>query len=607
MAVSKQRSLRLPRRAAETQEDSEPPKQNTGNPAETFFSGGIALLSGLLGSFFSVLDNFKKDKGENIGNEVRRESATRLVQQLGTAPVDSQTGAPVYSLGSFPTCTEASDIRKPGRHFTIVTTAALPWRTGPAVNALMRALHLAQRGSPVTLVLPWIEPREQVKLFDGLAVFEDKKSQAHYIHNWCVTHAKIDLANLPLQLQWYEASYVEEVRSIFPKGDCSQELGDGPRDILILEEPEHLCWYHNGQRWPELFQHVIGVVHTNYRALIERLGYEGFLGNDAFRDSIFLSFTSLVCSAYCDVTVKLSGAGMSLPNEVTCNIHGVRDDFLNIGQHVQLSGVLPSEASGADATGSKSTPGAYFLGKATFQKGWKELLDYCQTLDDRGSDIRIQGFGSGPDSEAIRQMADQIRSRGGAHLEIFDGIDHADPQIHDFHVLVNPSTSEMLSTVTLEALAMRKRVVLPRHISNEFFEEKFGDRCHLFEPGYATSFRSAVRCAVAAGRPSPLTQEMQDLLSWPKAIDRLCRSAEVRVLSGSFSRPSAVASSRLAYDVHRRIQTETPSLSQFLKSATLKSPRTPWEEYMAQWRETEFGSILLKEFQCLDTAGSRKV
>jgi len=263
-----------------------------------------------------------------------------------------------------------------------------------------------------------------------------------------------------------------------------------------------------------------------------------------------------------------------------------------------MAGVLPSEASPVDGTDGNSTkressPGAYFLGNASFQKGWKELLDYCQTLDDRGSDIYIQGFGSGPDSEAIRETADQIRSRGGAHLEVFDGIDHADPQIHDLHVMVNPSTSEMLSTVTLEALAMRKRVVLPRHISNEFFEEKFGDRCHLFEPGYATSFRSAVRCAVAAGRPPPLTQEMQDLLSWPKAIDRLCRSAEVRVLSGSFSRPSELASSRLAYDVHRRIQTETPSLSQFLKSATLKS-RPPWDEYMAQWSESDVGSLLLK-------------
>ena len=43
--------------------------------------------------------------------------------------------------------------------------------------------------------------------------------------------------------------YTKALGSIFPTGDCTGNLREGdPKDVLILEEPEHLCWFHSGQR-----------------------------------------------------------------------------------------------------------------------------------------------------------------------------------------------------------------------------------------------------------------------------------------------------------------------------------------------------------------------
>ena len=76
---------------------------------------------------------------------------------------------------------------------------------------------------------------------------------------------------------------------------------------------------------------------------------------------------NVVCSAHTDLVVKLSATLPDVPGRnLVCNVHGVRAEFLAIG------------AAAADALQANRSPfpdGAYFLGKAMFTKGYRELID----------------------------------------------------------------------------------------------------------------------------------------------------------------------------------------------------------------------------------------
>lgn len=535
------------------------------------FSTLISLISGFIGSILSLnaYSQFREatKQREALARQSQRQQvrgsskSARIVQQLGGSLLDAEAESPLFSLGPVPPCTPASNLRGPDRHFTIITTAALPWRTGTAVNPLLRALYLAKSGKPVILYIPFLEKKDQGYVFAKGVSFDSPEEQEKVVREWCQERAKMDLNTLNLQFRWYAAKYTLSLGSIFPAGDCTQNLRPSdPKDVLILEEPEHLCWFHSGQRWPNLFRHVIGIVHTNYADYME---IDQTLPLELKEGSVFAAST-LVCSAYCDVNVKLSDTIMPLPNEVTCNVHGVRSEFLAIGDRSHRS------AEGAAK--------AYYLGKALYPKGWRELLDLLITAGPELSDLVVDGFGSGPDYEEIVEEANGL-SENSAKLNMHPGIDHADTPIHGYGVLINPSTSDVLCTVTVEALAMGKHIVLARHVSNNFFES-FKERCHFFEIGDVKSFTKAVKEALAAGDPSPLAPEDRRTLTWEAAVERLFDAAEVRVLSGPFERPSQASFSRLAYDLHFGVMKDDTVLGDIVRRTTFGE-----EEYTRYWGE----------------------
>ncbi|CAE7856748.1 CKL4 [Symbiodinium microadriaticum] len=359
---------------------------------------------------------------------------------------------------------------------------------------------------------------------------------------------------------------------------------------MLLLECERL-WIFYLARWTELYRHVIGVVHTNYQAYLEKMEYEGLMSSATIRDSLFSTFTTMVCSAYCDVTIKLSSAGMSLPNEVKYNVHGVRKEFFEGARRADV------KRKRLRLKPQKSANQVYFIGKAVKPKGWVRLIKLLGKLPagEGWADFAVEGFGSGADAEEIQAMVKTLneeRKTGHPIMHMSAGLDHADKHFDQYKVLLNPSTTEMLCTVTAEALALGKRVVLPDHSSNAYFKANFADRCHFFDLQELGSFEAALQEALGAEGPTPLLAEAEEKLRWETASERFYDAAQVHVLSGRLSRPSEARGAKLAYELHSRFQTDTPAMSAALKSATLKESGS-WDTVL----ESGPGSDLLKRLK----------
>ncbi|EEC47799.1 predicted protein, partial [Phaeodactylum tricornutum CCAP 1055/1] len=416
------------------------------------------------------------------------------------------------------------------RHFHIVTTAALPWFTGTAVNPLLRAAYLHEKTrqlntpanhstnavseSWVTLVIPWLELVEDQEEVYG-RVFRVPQEQETYIREWLRLEAGLPDAACPqsgLRMLFYPARYHSGLGSVFAMGDIMEHMDPARMDVCVLEEPEHCNWYRApGEGWTKRFNYVVGIVHTNYKEYASA-HYSGLWTAPALA-----LMSSAMVRAYCHKVIKLSDALQTYApeKEETSNVHGVRDDFLKEGR--RRASTYANDTMALDEVPSETT--VYFIGKLLWTKGLDILLeledDYKQYT---GQYFSIDVYGSGPDQKDIMRAYLGRRKRSTT----FPGrVDHA-ILTEQYKVFVNPSVSEVLCTTTAEALAMGKFVIIPVHPSNTFFL-RFPNCL-----GYRNRFEFVANLRWAlTHEPDPLSPELATTFSWEAATDRFIQASAI--------------------------------------------------------------------------------
>uniref|UniRef100_A0A7I4C3Y7 digalactosyldiacylglycerol synthase n=2 Tax=Physcomitrium patens TaxID=3218 RepID=A0A7I4C3Y7_PHYPA len=456
------------------------------------------------------------------------------------------------------------------RNIAIVTTASLPWMTGTAVNPLFRAAFLAKTGKQnVTLLVPWLSKNDQQQVYPNRMTFDSPEDQESYVRDW--VEARVGFKS-DFKIAFYPGKFSVEKRSILAAGDISEFIPNEEADVAVLEEPEHLTWYYHGKRWTDKFQHVVGIVHTNYLEYVKREK------NGAVQAFFLEHINNWMVRAYCNKVLRLSAATQELPKSSVMNVHGVGPRFLETGKR------LASEAPDGKPTFSK---GAYYLGKMIWGKGYRELVDLFVDNKDLLSNVELDVFGSGEDSHEVHAEAQQ----NGLRMKFYQGRDHGDKSLHDYKIFINPSLSDVVCTTTAEALAMGKIVVCADHPSNDFFRSF--PNCYIYRT--PEEFVEKVQQAMSS-EPEPLSPELQHLLSWEAATDRFIDSAGINKLppkGAKKSRPKEpVLLSEGVEQKTMTLSTSTPDLAGIVDkglyvSHYLLAGIDPWRSLMGALPETK--------------------
>ena len=496
-------------------------------------------------------------------NEKLEEARRKFFHRIATVSftlINHEQDAALYNNGTFfdndvdgneDEVTPQSNLLLPNRSIFVVTTAALPWRTGTAVNPLLRAAYLTRRvreinghyalvnnyeqtstnGSligvnstgmdrmsvqrpMVTLVIPWLELEEdRIELYGTDMMFNSMQEQENYIRDWLRNEAKMaDVADADtgLKIIFYSARYHSGLKSIFAMGDmvgdiCAairNQTGDGAlleKSVCILEEPEHLNWYRApGEGWTKVFDYVVGIIHTNY------VEYAATQFHGLWTAPAILAMSSAMVRAYCHKVIKLSGVLQSYAPEKESieNVHGVRVDFINEGrrraEHLAVKRIKPLD--------EQLEGQVYYIGKILWAKGFRQLLELEEFYRDcTGNYFALDVYGSGPDEEDVKRAFLGRRHRRNR----FVGSDNSDLDVmlQDFEI---PKTWYEW-----------RRQSIPAKFLGSFDHAQLGDRYKVFvNPSISEVLCTTTYEALAMGKYAiiPLHESNKFFARFPNCL-----------------------------------------------------------------------------------------
>lgn len=190
--------------------------------------------------------------------------------------------------------------------------------------------------------------------------------------------------------------------------DGSSEVKDGDQeDDQISQSSQASEQKLNELGWAHKFKFVVGVIHTNYTAYMKQYG----IGTTIVAAPVIKALSSMVVRAYCHKVIRLSGVIPSYAKwkEVTCNVHGVRGDFLDGSRNADVSDKNEEQnhnSDDGDESGDDDCAPIYFIGKLLWAKGFDKMLKVQETFRKARPNkeyFRIDVYGGGPDEIEIRR------------------------------------------------------------------------------------------------------------------------------------------------------------------------------------------------------------